>query len=145
MKRPATFLVAALLFTSACARAHQLAQTPTPTEQIHSVLCAIDQNSYEAAQKTLEQLLASDPKNAAYQKALLGVQVRQVKRGDHSAQNVALIRKTIEGYNQALKNLQLTTDERRRIDTSVFLLYQELGDEELKNELLKRATDPQRA
>ena len=145
MKRPATFLAAALLFTSACARAHQLSQTPTPTEQIRSVLCAIDQNSYEAAQKTLEQLLASDPNNANYQKALLGVQVRQVKRGDHSAQNIALIRKTIEGYNHALKNVQLTTDERRRIDTTLFLLYAELGDEELKNEMLKRATDPQRA
>ena len=145
MKRAATFLVAALLFTSACARAHQLSQTQTPTEQIHSVLCAIDQNNYEGAQKTLKQLLASDPKNANYQKALLGVQARQVKRGDHSAQNVALIRKTIEGYNQALKNIQLTTDERRRIDASLFLLYGELGDEELKNEMLKRATDPQRA
>ncbi len=145
MKWPATLLPAALLFTSACLRAQQASQTSATKEQIYSVLCAIDQNRYEAAQKTLEQLLASDPKNADYQKALVGVQARQVKRGDHSAQNVALIRKTIEGYDRALKNLQLTTDERRRIDKSLTDLYGELGDEEIKNELLKRATDSQRA
>ena len=143
--KPAMFLTAALLLASACARVHTLSPPPTPTEQIHSLLCLIDQSSFEAAQRTVEQLLASDPKNASYQKALLGVQARQVKRGDHSAQNVALIKKTIEGYNQALNNLQLTTDERRRIDTSVFHLYGELGDEELKNHLLKLAADQKRA
>ena len=145
MKWPATLLTATLLFTSACARAQQAAQTSATKEQIYSVLCAIDQNRYEAAQKTLEQLIASDPKNADYQKALVGVQARQVKRGDHSAQNVALIKKTIEGFNGALKSLQLTPDERRQIDKSVAGLYGELGDEELKNELLRRATDSQRA
>jgi hypothetical protein len=145
MKRPLTFLAAVLIFTNACVRAQQQSKTSALTEQIHSVLCAIDQNSYEAAQKTLEQLLASDSKNTNYRKALLGVQARQVKRNDHSAQNVVLIKKTLEGYNQALKNLQLTTDERRRVDSSLFFLYEQLGEEELKNELLRRATDPQRA
>src|ERR1041385_3304539 len=105
MKSPFPFLAAVLLFTTVCVRGQQQSKTSTPTEQIHSVLCAIDQNSYEAAQKILEQLLASDPKNANYQKALLGVQARQVKRDDHSAQNVALIKKVIEGHDQALKNL----------------------------------------
>src|SRR5436190_1188237 len=112
MKSPVMFLAAVLFFASVYARGSQLSKTPTP-EQLRAVLCAIDLNSYEVAQKKLEQLLASDPKNANYQKALLGVQVRQVKGGEHSAQNVALIKKTIEGYNQALKNLQLTSDERR--------------------------------
>jgi hypothetical protein len=144
MNRPLTFFAVVLLLTSACARAQQQSRTSTPTEQIHSVLCAIDQNSYEAAQKTLEQLLASDPKNANYQKALLGVQARQVKRDDHSAQNVALIKKTIEAYNQAFKNLQLTSDEKQRVDKSLIFLYGQLGEEELKNELLRRAADPQR-
>jgi len=139
------FLAAVLLLTGSCTHAQQQTKTGTPTDQIHSVLCAIDQNNYEAAQKTLEQLLASDPKNSNYQKALLGIQMRQVKRDDHSAQNVALINKTIEGYNQALRNLQLTADEKRSADKSVGFLHQQLGEEELKNELIKRATDPQRA
>ena len=145
MKWPASFLAPALLFTSACARAQQASQTSMTKEQIYSVLCAIDQNRYEAAQKTLEQLLAADPKNADYQKALVGVQARQVKRGDHSEQSVALIKKTIEGYDRALKSLQLTTDERRQIDKSLTDLYGQLGDEELKKELLRRATDTKRA
>jgi len=139
------FLATVLLCTSACARSHQVSKPPTPTEQIQAVLCAIDQKSYEAAEKTLEQLLASDPKNANYQKALLGVQGRQVKRDDHSAQNVVLIKKVIEGYNQALKNLQLTTDERRWVDSSLLFLYEQLGEEDVKKELLKRAADTQRA
>src|SRR6185369_892065 len=145
MKRSVMFLAAVLLFTSACARAQQLSNPSTPTEQIHAVLCAIDQKNYEAAQKTLEQLLASDPKNTNYQKALLGVQARQVKRDDHSAQNVVLIKKVIEGYDQALKNLQLTSDERRWVDSSLLFLYEQLGEEEVKKELLRRATDTQRA
>src|SRR5215475_8243931 len=136
MNRTLHFLAAVLVFASACARAQQQSKTSTATEQIHSVLCAIDQKNYEAAQKTLEQLLASDPKNANYQKALLGVQARQVKRGDQSAQNVALIKKTIERYNQALKNLQLTNEERRWVDSSLFFLIGQLGEEELKNEML---------
>jgi hypothetical protein len=145
MKRPVEFLVAIVICASACARAQQQSTTTTPADQIHSVVCAIDQKNYAAAQKLLEQLLTSDPKNASYQKALLGVQLRQVKENDQSAGNVALTRKTIDGYNQALKNLQLTTDERRRVDTSLIFLYRQLGEEELKNELLKRASDPQRA
>src|SRR5215510_5968359 len=130
MHKPFHFLATVLVFTSACAHAQQQSKTSTSTEQIHSVLCAIDQNNYEAAQKTLEQLLASDPKNSNYQKALLGIQMRQVKRDDHSAQNVALINKTIEGYNQALRNLQLTADEKRSADKSVGFLHQQLGEEE---------------
>jgi len=72
-------------------RARDSYQTP---RRHHAVLCAIDQKNYEAAQKTLEQLLASDPKNTNYQKALLGVQARQVKRDDHSARFHAASGKT---------------------------------------------------
>jgi hypothetical protein len=145
MKRPFEFLAAILICASACARAQQQSTNTLPADQIHQIVCAIDQKNYEAAQKMLDQLLSSDPKNASYQKALLGVLLRKVKENDQSAGNVALIRKTIDGYNQSLKNLQLTTDERRRVDSSLLFLYRQLGEEELKNELLKRATDPQRA
>ena len=94
MKKSVTFLAPVLLFTSAGARAQQLSNPSTSKEQIHAVLCAVDQKNYEAAQKTLEQLLASDPKNTNYQKAFLGVQARQVKRDDHSARFHAASGKT---------------------------------------------------
>ena len=148
MKRSLSLLVIVLLCAMACARAHRAGQSSTnktASEDVRAALCQIDQKDYASAQKTVERLLASDPKNPNLQKLLLGVQARQVKPDDKSADNIGRIHKVIQGYSQALKDLQLTADEKRQVDSTLIFLYRQLGEDELKQELLRRASDTQQS
>ena len=108
------------------------------------MLCDIDRRDYQLAQKKLERLLQSDPKNIQARKILLHVEAKQIKRDDKSPENMALIRKVIEGYTEALNTFQLTAEEKQQADKSLFYLYEQLGQEELKKELLRRAADANR-
>src|SRR6266436_6334874 len=118
-----------LLFAGACANSKLPAQSSTNTsgEEIRAALCDIDRRDYQSAQKKLQLLLQSDPKNLNARKALLGVEARQIKPDDKSPENLALIRKVIEGHTELLNTFQFTADEKRQVDSSLLSFYRYLG------------------
>jgi hypothetical protein len=74
----------------------------------------------------------------------IGILAKQIKPGDTSAENIALVRKTIEAYSQGRKNPRFTAEEKTNVDRYVMILYRHLGDEELNKELQRRASDSNR-
>jgi len=113
-------------------------------QEMRAALCDMDKRDYASAQKRLERLLQSDPKNIYAEKLLLGSLAEQIKPGDKSPGNIALIRKAIEGYQQAMNNPQFTSEEKRRIDRFLVALYGKISKEEQRNELQRRAADSNR-
>src|SRR5262249_54948941 len=134
------------LFGVACTNSSVTAQRSNLSEEqeVRAALCDIDGHNYEAAQKKLERVLQSDPNNIYARKILLHVEAKQIKPDDKSPENIALIRKVIKGYTEALKTLQFTPEEKRQVDSSILLFYRQLGEDAMKQELLRRASDPDR-
>jgi hypothetical protein len=123
----------------------QGSSTKTAAEQeIRAALCEIDQHAYGLAQQRIERLLQSDPANLDARKVLLGILAAQIKPGDTSPENIALIRKATDGYQEVLPNPQLTDTEKRRIDDFLVLLYGKISRDEQRKELERRAVDPKR-
>ena len=141
MKIAAVSLAMLLLCTNACAKSKQQAQhspTSSTEQEIRAALCDMDKRDYASAQKKLERVLQSDPKNLYARKVLLGSLAEQIKPGDTSAENIALIRKAIEAYQQAMNNAQFTSEEKSRMDHYVVTLYGKISEEELLNEVQSR-------
>jgi hypothetical protein len=92
----------------------------------------------------MERLLQTDPANLDARKVLLGILAAQIKPGDTSPENIALIRKAIDAYKEVLPNPQLTADEKRRIDSFLMFLYGRISRDEQRKELERRAVDPTR-
>lgn len=113
-------------------------------QEIRAALCEIDQHAYGLAQQRIERLLQSDPANLDARKVLLGILAAQIKPGDTSPENIALIRKATDGYQEVLPNSQLTDTEKRRIDDFLVLLYGKISRDEQRKELERRAVDPKR-
>lgn len=113
-------------------------------QEIRAALCEIDQHAHGLAQKRIERLLQSDPANLDARKVLLGILAAQIKPADTSPENIALIRKAIDGYQEVLPNPQLTDKEKRRIDDLLVLLYGRVSRDEQRKELERRAVDPKR-
>ena len=138
-------LMLILIFHLSWARA--LASS-NPTEssepEIRAALCDLEKRDFVNAQKRIEAVLKSDPDNISAQKVFLGILAREIKPGDRSAENIALIKKTIEAYNQALKNSHVRREDKQQIDRYVAFLYGQLGEEELNKELQRRAADSAR-
>jgi len=86
----------------------------------------------------------TDPANLNARKVLLGILAAQIKPGDTSPENIALIRKAIDAYQEVLPNPQLTADEKRRIDSFLMFLYGRISRDEQRKELERRAVDPTR-
>ena len=99
-------------------------------QEIRAALCDLDKRDYASVQKRLEQVLQSDPKNTYAWKVLLGNLAEQIKPGDKSPGNIALIRKLIEACQQAMNNAQFTSAEKGRIDQFLVSLYGKISKEE---------------
>lgn len=110
-------------------------------QDIRAALCDLDQRAYVLAQQRLERLLKSDPKNVNAQKLLLASLAEQIKPGDKSPENIALIRKSILAYQEALNNPLFNAEEKGRIDRFLVSLYGRISREEQRKELQKRAAD----
>jgi hypothetical protein len=122
-------------------------QEPTKTSataEIRAALCDVDNRDFAAAQKRVEKVLQSDPRNLYAQKLLPAVMARQVKIGDNSAANIALIRKAIEAFQRAANNPEFTAEERVSADKQVLVLYGQISREEQRDELLRRVSDSHR-
>jgi|GEM_PF-1867310 len=116
----------------------------TAEQEIRAAFCEIDQHAYDRAQQRMERLVQTDPANLNARKVLLGILAAQIKPGDTSPENIALIRKAIDAYQEVLPNPQLTADEKRRIDSFLMFLYGRISRDEQRKELERRAVDPTR-
>ena len=119
-------------------------QRNSTEQEIRAAFCEIDQHAYGVAQQRMERLLQTDRSNLDARKVLLGILAAQIKPGDTSPENIALIRKAIDAYQEVLPNPQLTADEKRRIDSLLLLLYERVSRDEQRRELERRAVDPTR-
>ena len=115
-------------------------QRPAERE-LRAALCDVDRRDYQSAQRRLEQLLSSDPKNIYAQKLLPWAAERQIKPGDSSPGNLALVRRALELYRRAAQNPTFTAEDRSGADKHVLLLYGLLGEVEERDELLRRVSD----
>jgi hypothetical protein len=118
--------------------------TPSAEQEIRSALCDLEKRDFVNAQRKIDTILKSDPENIYAQKFSLGILVKQIKLGDTSAENLALVRKAIEAYSGARKNPRFTEEERAGIDRLVIILYRQLGEEETNAELTRRGLDKSR-
>src|SRR5947199_1894536 len=145
MKRFSMSLLLILIFNISCAKA---VESGNPTEssepEIRAALCDLEKRDFVNAQKRLEAILKLEPDNIYAQKISLSILAGQIKSGDRSAENIALIKRAIEAYNQALKNSHFTHEDKQQIDRYVVSLYHQLGQEELNKELQRRASDSDR-
>jgi hypothetical protein len=106
--------------------------------EIRAAICEIENGDFKAAQSTLETVLKKDPKNIYALRLLPGVAARQIKRGDKSPENVALIRKAIEAYERARMNPVLK-NENEDINDFIVELYGMIGGGEKSAALLAKA------
>jgi tetratricopeptide (TPR) repeat protein len=113
--------------------------------EIHAALCDIDKGDYTAAEKKLERLLQSDPKNIYAQKLLPSTLAAQSKIGEKSAENVTVARKAIEAYQRVASNPKVSSEERAQIDRYILFLYLHIGRDEQRKEIQKRALDSTRS
>ena len=137
-----------LLCVPACAQGLRSEQTSTKhsTEQeIRASLCDMDKRDYGTAQKKLEGVLQSDPKNIYAQKLLASALDSEIKIGDESTKNIALVKKTIEAYQRLLNNPQISANEKARIDQHVLFLYRRISSDEQRKEIERRVGDTTRS
>jgi tetratricopeptide (TPR) repeat protein len=106
--------------------------------EIRAAICEIENKNYRAAAATLESVLRKDPQNIYALRLLPGAAARQIKKGDKSAANIAVIRKAIEAYEKAAANPALK-NERRDVNDFIIQLYGMIGADEKSAALLKRA------
>lgn len=137
-----------LLCVPACAQELRSDQTSTKhsTEQeIRAALCDLDKRDYGSAQKKLEQILQSDPKNLYAQKLLASALDSEIKIGDESTENIALVKKAIDAYQRLLSNPQISAGEKARIDQHMLLLYRRINADEQRKEIERRVADATRS
>lgn len=147
MRRSLVAVTVLLLSINVCAKSACPQQDSTKSsaeQEIRAALCDMDSGDFATAEKRLEKVLQSDPKNIYAQRLLLGMITRQVKLGDKSPENIALARKAIEASQRALNNPQFSSKEKAGIDRQILLLYGEISQEEQTNELLRRVSDSNR-
>jgi len=133
MKRTVFAIAILLVCSGACAEGMQSEQDSrkhSAEEEIRAALCDLDKGDYASAQKTVERLLQTDLKNIYARKLLLFSLAAQIKPGDKSPGNIALIRKAIEACNQGMKSSQFTSEEKRSSDSFLVSFY---GKERAQN------------
>src|SRR5215204_7595300 len=107
-------LLGLLVLTLAPARFSRQ-QTASNTTTLDAVLCEIDQKNYQSAEKKLESIRQSDPKNFDVQKLLAAVQGKMITNGDKSTENIARVRKAIASYNELLNDTRLSANEKKYV------------------------------
>ena len=135
---------AIILFLSVSTFVNGPQQKSAAEQEIRAAFCEIDQHAYALAQQRMEHLLQTDPANLDARKVLLGILAAQIKPGDTSPENIAMIRRSIDAYQEVLLNPQLNADEKRRIDSFLMFLYGRISRDEQRKELERRAVDPTR-
>jgi tetratricopeptide (TPR) repeat protein len=143
-----SFVVAAILLLCARASPQTLPSEQVATKNstdIRAVLCDMDKGDYTSAEKRLEQLLQSDPKNIYAQKLLASTLAAQIKIGGDSARNATVARKAIEAYQRVSNDPGVSGAEKAQIDKYVLILYRHVGADEQRKEIERRALDSTRS
>jgi hypothetical protein len=136
----ATFLLCIAASPESTRRAHSSTKTSTE-EEIRAALCEIEKSDYPTAQARIEKALQSDPKNIYAQRLLPGLMDAQIKPRDKSPENIAQLRKTVEAYQRAINNPQVSASEKELVDKYLLSLYRRISEEEYDKEFLKRLSD----
>lgn len=105
----------------------------------------MDKGDYTSAEKKLEQLLQSDPKNIYAQKLLASTLSAQIKFGEESARNATVAGKAIEAYQRVSNDPNSSGAEKAQIDKYVLILYRHVGADEQRKEVERRALDSARS
>ena len=125
-------------------RSEQASTKNSIEQEIRAVLCDLDKRDYGAAQKRLQQILQSDPKNIYAQKLLASTLANEIKIGDQSAANVSVVRNAIAAYQRVLNSPQISAEEKTRIDQFVLSLYRRISADEQRKEIERRVLDTTR-
>lgn len=136
-----------LVTINGCAQSARPQQDSTKSsaeQEIRVALCDIDSGDFATAEKRLEKVLLSDSRNIYAQRLLLGVITRQVKLGDKSPENIAFARKAIAALQRGLNNPQFSANEKAGIDRQILMLYGQISQEEISDELRRRVSDSNR-
>ncbi|MDX6303810.1 MAG: hypothetical protein QOI77_779 [Blastocatellia bacterium] len=142
-----SLVVAAIFLLCARASPQTLPSEQTATKNstdIRAALCDMDKGDYGSAEKKLERLLQSDPKNIYAQKFLAASLAAQIKIGKESAENATVARKAIEAYQRVSSNPTISGEERAQLDKFVLILYRQMGADEQRKEIQRRALDSTR-
>ena len=110
-------------------------------QAIRAALCDMDKRDYGTAQKKLEQILQSDPKNIYAQKLLASALASETKIGQESTENATVARKAIEAYQRVLNNPQVSAEEKAQIDRYMLSLYRRISADEQRKEIERRVGD----
>lgn len=146
-----TSLVAAATFVlcvSACGRnllPEQDSAKNSIQQEIRAALCDIDKHDYLSAQKKLEQVLQSDPRNIHAQKLLASALASELRIGQESIENATVARKAIEAYQRVLNSPQLSAEEKAQIDRYLLSLYRRISADEQRQEIERRVGDTTRS
>jgi tetratricopeptide (TPR) repeat protein len=136
-----------LLCVQACARSLRPEQGSTKNsaeQEIRAALCDMDKRDYASAQKKLEQILQTDPKNIYAQKLLASTLANEIKIGEDSAQNSEIARRAIEAYQRVSNNPKTSAAEKTEIDHFALSLYRRISAEEQRKEIERRVSDSTR-
>jgi hypothetical protein len=147
MKRSLVAAAISLLCLQVCARSLPLQQSPTKNaeQEIRAALCDIDKCDYASAQKKLEQILQTDPKNIYAEKLLASALASEIEIGQESPGNAAVARKAIEAYQRVLNSPQISAEEKAQIDRYVLSLYRRISALEQRKEIERRVRDTTRS
>src|SRR5262244_3780170 len=101
-------LIMLLVLSTSCTRSQQAAQNASgkTTDVIRAAFCDMDKGDYESALRKIEPLSVANPKDLHVRELLLVIQGKMIKQDDKSPQNIALVRKTIDGYSELLKDFK---------------------------------------
>jgi tetratricopeptide (TPR) repeat protein len=125
-------------------RPEQVTTRNSAEHEIRAALCDMDKRDYASAQRKLERVLQSDPKNIYAQKLLASTLTGQIKIGEESAENATMARKAIEAYQRVSNSPQISAEEKAQIDKHVLSLYRRVGADEQRKEIQRRALDSTR-
>jgi hypothetical protein len=144
-----SLVAAALLLLCMQAGARNPSREQSVTEvsaarEVRAALCDLDSGNYASAQKRVERVLQSDPKNLYAQKVLASTLDSQIKIGDESAVNSAIARKAIEAYQRVASNAEASADDKAQIDKHLLILYRRISPDEQQKEIQRRALDSTR-
>src|SRR6266508_86620 len=146
MRGCAAALLLIVIFKSGDANTFQGSNSAQSSEpEIRAALCDLEKHDYVDALKKTEAILKTEPGNMYARKVWLGILTRQIRPGDRSIESLALIKKTIDAYSQARRDLRFNVEDTQQIDRKIIFLYSQLGEEELDQELQRRASDTNRS
>ena len=114
-------------------------------QEIRAALCDMDRRDYGTARQRFERVLQTDAKNIYALKLLAAALAGQIKIGDESAGNIALVKNAIEAYQRVWNSPQISAEEKSQSDRYLLSLYRRISADEQRKEIARRVGDTTRS